>query len=71
MFVFKSTYNAVVRDFEIATRNFQNSVKEVYALRDVIKQLRIELEEAKKNDHRDAKGKFTKAPAKPKKCKVK
>ena len=57
MFVFRSTYNKLVDDFN--------------ALLAVNVSLREALDKAKKNDYRDVKGKFTKAPAKPKKCKPK
>ena len=57
MFVFRSTYNKLVTEYNDLL--VENHV------------LRHALEKASKNDQRDAKGKFTKAPVKPKKCKVK
>jgi len=64
MFVFKSTYNAVVAHLERA-------LDENAKLCEMNSTLRTMLADARKNDYRDVKGKFTKAPAKPKKCKVK
>lgn len=53
-FVLRSTYEALLEDSNYTYAAYNEARKE-------IKRLRDQLKEASKNDHRDPKGRFTKA----------
>lgn len=63
MFVWKSTYEKLKADLAKQKKKFNALVIEASAIKQENKDLKAQLKKARKNDHRDSKGRFAKKPS--------